>query len=61
MDVWGNFLWTAMHKCFKGLQTILSQFIVLLSTVLNNQRHNSFNVLTEPMACLSTAEHNAEI
>jgi hypothetical protein len=61
MDVWSNFLWAAMHKCLKALQAILSQLIIFLSAVPNNQRHNSFNVLTKPMACLSTAEQDIEI
>jgi len=61
MNVWSYFLWATMYKCFKGLQTILSELIIFFSAILHNQRHDSLNVLTKSMACLSTAEYDTNI
>jgi hypothetical protein len=59
--MWSDFLWATMYKCFEGLQTVLSELIIFFSAVLHYQRHNSLNMLTKSMACLSTVEQDIKI
>lgn len=54
--MWSDRFGTALHERFAGLQTELSQFVVITLAVRIQQHHDSVDVVAETVTGVTTAD-----